>query len=82
MTVLLVIGCVIVYLIIGGIISAGTCAIVGDDEIAVGITIAWPIFLVIVICAVVVWGAKFIGDKIFDFIRQCLDLTTNAQEEE
>lgn len=82
MTVVLVICLILTYLVIGGALSAVTCALVGDDELGVGITIAWPVFLIVTICAVVVLGTKFIGEKIVAFILQCFKITTNSQEEE
>jgi hypothetical protein len=69
MIVLLIILCIIVYLIIGGIIAG----IIGDDEMDVGMILAWPMLGIALAVYGIVEGAKYLGYAIVNRVKKLLE---------
>lgn len=72
---LLVVG----YLIIGNILSAIVCSIVGDDDLEASCVIAWPIMLIFVLGYVLYISTKFIANLIVNTVKNFFKEVTNGK---
>ena len=71
--VVLIILAIIAYLLIGGI----TAAIVDDEDMEIGIIIAWPFLLFFAAIFGIITGVAFIGTKIVEIFKQLLKSFTS-----